>query len=311
MSNVDWIIDVSHLQKSFNQKPAIVDLSLQVRHGDIFAFLGPNGAGKTTTIRMLCGLLLPDGGKGTCMGYDIFTEGYKIRSQIGYMAQYFSLYNDLTVYENLALRARIYGIQNAKSRIEKCLEQLNLVERQKQYPKNLSGGWRQRLALAAAVLHQPLLLLLDEPTAGVDPKSRRDFWSLIHQMSDAGTTILLSTHYMDEAEYCKRIAYTALGRIIVHGTLPEIGETIKLTTWSVEGPNLNLLSKQLENLTAVQIITASTYELRVSSNNPQELAETLAPFQEHANYTWTLVKPRLEDMFLWLTKIRIEPNYVS
>lgn len=215
-------IDVSGLYKSFASKPAVIDVALQVKRGEIYGFLGPNGSGKTTTLRMLCGLLTPDQGHGQCLGYDILTQSNAIKKNVGYMTQQFSLYGDLTIYENLDFIARIYGIKNREQQVQQAIEQLGLTDRQKQLADTLSGGWKQRLALAAALLHQPQLLLLDEPTAGVDPKARREFWDHIQLLSTQGVTTLVSTHYMDEAERCHRLAYIAYGHLLIHGTAQEI-----------------------------------------------------------------------------------------
>lgn len=220
--NNNLIIDVKNLNKSFNEKQAVIDVSLQVKCGEIFGFLGPNGSGKTTTIRMLCGLLTPDSGSGNCLGYDILTQSSLIKLQVGYMTQHFSLYEDLTIKENLNFVAGIYELDNANKRVAQCLENLGLTARKNELAKNLSGGWKQRLALAAALLHDPKLLLLDEPTAGVDPKARREFWDYIHQLSQQGITTLVSTHYMDEAERCSRIAYVMYGHLLMHGTAEEL-----------------------------------------------------------------------------------------
>lgn len=303
---MDWIIDVSNLKKSFQGKPALRDLSLKVRQGEILGFLGPNGTGKTTTIRLLCGLLTPDAGQGQCMGYDIIKESRKIRSQIGYMTQNFSLYRDLTVYENLDFRANLYKIKSPQKRIMTCMKQLDLVQYKDLLAKNLSGGWKQRLSLAATLLHQPLLLLLDEPTAAVDPKARRDFWELIHHLASEGSTILLSTHNMDEVERCHRIAYMSLGRIIALGTIPELIKQIKLVTWSVEGPNLPLLTNQLEVLPDIKLITTFYSTLHISGTDETTLDQAIQPFLNNPNYHWKKTRPSLEDLFIWLTQTKVE-----
>lgn len=216
------VIDVQNLHKSFNKKVAVNNISLQVNRGDIFGFLGPNGAGKTTTIRMLCGLLTPDGGSGKCLGFDIVKDSASIKKRVGYMTQTFSLYQDLTVEENLDFSARLYSVSNRPEKIDSTLKNLNLLNRRSQLTSTLSGGWKQRLALSAALLHEPELLLLDEPTAGVDPKARRDFWNEIHALSQQGVTTLVSTHYMDEAERCTRLGYISSGKLLINGTAAEI-----------------------------------------------------------------------------------------
>ena len=231
----DIVIDVHGLTKKFNGRAVVRDLSLQVKRGTIYGFLGPNGSGKTTTIRMLCGLLTPDEGTGTCLGYDIRTETEKIKRQIGYMTQRFSLYQDLSVKENLEFVARIYGISQPTKAAREMIEHLGLTGREDQIAGQLSGGWKQRLALGACTLPHPQLLLLDEPTAGVDPKARREFWNEIHALAARGLTALVSTHYMDEAERCHEIAYIAYGELLAHGTVDEVVRQSNLTTHSVTG----------------------------------------------------------------------------
>lgn len=238
-------IDVKGLSKSFAGKPAVIDLALQVRRGEIFGFLGPNGSGKTTTIRMLCGLLTADTGSGQCLGYDIIKQADGIRTHVGYMTQQASLYDELTIYENLDFVGRVFGVPQRKERIQQTLVDLGLEQRQKQFAGTLSGGWKHRLGLAMALLHEPQLLLLDEPTAGVDPKSRREFWDQIHLLSARGITTLVSTHYMDEAERCHRLGYIAYGHLLAHGTPEEIIQQCRLATkddpryhWAPGRPNL-------------------------------------------------------------------------
>lgn len=302
----DLIIDVHDLSKSFKGKPAVTGLTFEVPRGEVLGFLGPNGTGKTTTIRMLCGLLTPDAGSGQCMGYDIITQSSSIKSQVGYMTQNFSLYKDLTIRENLEFRARLYGLRDSKKRISQIIEQLDLGARKNQIARTLSGGWKQRLALAAAVLHQPLLLLLDEPTAGVDPNARRDFWELLHGLAAEGTTILLSTHNMDEVERCHRIIYMTQGKVLTQGDLNELRSQVKLTTWEVAGPNLPLLTRQLEALPAVGLVTTFYQTLHVSASDEVALDQALLPYQKNPNYKWQKTVASLEDMFIWLTKTRSE-----
>ncbi len=224
------VITVRHLSKSFSGKPAVVDLDLDVNRGEILGFLGPNGSGKTTTIRMLCGLLTPDSGSGTCLSYDILKQSDEIKKQVGYMTQNFSLYQDLTIEENMRFIARVYALDNIQDRIEKNLKLWELETRRRQITGTLSGGWKQRLALACAMIHEPKLLLLDEPTAGVDPKARRDFWAGIRELTHQGITTLVSTHYMDEAARCDRLAYIAYGHLLAHGTAADIIRTAELPT---------------------------------------------------------------------------------
>ncbi len=229
----DIVIDVQHLTKKFDGRAVVRDLSMQVRRGTIYGFLGPNGSGKTTTIRMLCGLLTPDEGTGTCLGYDIRTETDEIKKQVGYMTQRFSLYQDLSVRENLEFIGRIYGVEKPKAAARAAIKRLGLTGREEQIAGELSGGWKQRLALGACTMPSPQLLLLDEPTAGVDPKARREFWNEIHALAADGLTVLVSTHYMDEAERCHEIAYIAYGELLVHGTVEHVIAASHLATYVV------------------------------------------------------------------------------
>jgi ABC-2 type transport system ATP-binding protein len=219
---VDLAIDVHGLTKRYAGRAVVDDVSLQVGSGRICGFLGPNGSGKTTTIRMLCGLLTPDAGSGSCLGLDIGREAAAIKRQVGYMTQKFGLYDDLSIRENLDFVARLFELPHRAAAVDAALERLGLVARQKQLAGALSGGWKQRLALAACLIHEPRLLLLDEPTAGVDPKARREFWDEIRQLADEGITVLVSTHYMDEAVRCDRLVYIAYGHVLAEGTAAEI-----------------------------------------------------------------------------------------
>src|SRR5215510_7644096 len=241
----DFAIDVRGMTKRFGERTVVDHIGLQVRRGEIYGFLGPNGSGKTTFIRMLCGLLRADAGSGTCLGYDVITESEAIKREVGYMTQRFSFYEDLSIAENLDFVARMFSVENRREAVRNSIERLGLAGRQQQLAGELSGGWKQRLALAACLIHQPKLLLLDEPTAGVDPKARRDFWEQIHRLAGQGLTFLITTHYMDEAERCHRIAYISYGNLLTHGTVNEVIEHVGLNTWSVTGPNLNRLEEQL------------------------------------------------------------------
>lgn len=308
--NNDLAIDVRDLNKSFDGKPAVINLSLQVKRGEIFGFLGPNGSGKTTTIRMLCGLLTPDSGDGTCLGYDIIKQSALIKLQVGYMTQHFSLYEDLTIQENLDFVAGIYELNNPSERVAKSLADLGLTDRKNELAKNLSGGWKQRLALAAALLHDPKLLLLDEPTAGVDPKARRDFWDYIHQLAARGITTLVSTHYMDEAERCNRIGYIAYGYLLVHGTAEEVIKEVGLTTWSVTGNQLAALAEQLKTLPGIEQVVAFGNALHVSGEDAALMQKSIAPY-ETENYQWKPVESSLEDVFIHLVSQRQEIDHVE
>ena len=297
MTNSNEVIQVSHLAKSFGKKPAVVDLNLSVKQGEICGFLGPNGSGKTTSLRMLCGLLTPDSGTGTCLGFDIIRDSYEIKKNVGYMTQSFSLYHDLTAYENLDLIARIYQIPQRKARIAEQLKQFNLTDRSNQLAGEMSGGWKQRLALAGCLLHDPKLLLLDEPTAGVDPKARREFWDTIFTLSHQGITTLVSTHYMDEAERCSRLIYIEYGHILAEGTIAEVIEQSHLTTWAVQGDDLMGLANQLRRLPGIDQVSFFGNTLHVCGKDEALLSQSIAPFK---NSQWQKISPSLEDVFISL-----------
>lgn len=304
MSN---IIDVTGLKKSFNGKPAVKGIDLQVQEGEIFGFLGPNGSGKTTSIRMICGLLTPDAGKGTCLGYDIIKDSRKIKFNVGYMTQKFSLFGDLSIYENLNFVARLYNVKNRKEAVLRSIEELGLVDRQKQLAGTLSGGWKQRLALSAALIHQPKLLLLDEPTAGVDPKARREFWAHIQKLAMEGVTTLVSTHYMDEAERCNKLAYIFKGNILTKGTANEVIDASNLHTWLVTGNgNLNQLAEDLQQEVAVEQAATFGNRLHVSGQDEAALEKIREKYQ-NKDIRWQKIKPDLEDIFISLCKD--EPGY--
>lgn len=296
----DIVVDVRGLSKSFGERRVVDQIDMQVRRGEIYGFLGPNGSGKTTSIRMLCGLLTPDGGSGRCLGYDIFREAAEIKRHVGYMTQRFSLYEDLTVRENLDFIARMYDISRRQAAVGRSLERLGLTDRHRQLAGALSGGWKQRLALAACLLHEPRLLLLDEPTAGVDPKARRDFWEEIRRLASEGVTVLVSTHYMDEAERCHRLAYLAYGHLLAHGTVSEVVAASGLTTWAVEGEGLTALAAELRRLPGVSQVAAFGTTLRVSGTHKAELEARTAPFRDAGTHLWQLCEPGLEDVFVQL-----------
>jgi ABC-2 type transport system ATP-binding protein len=276
-------IDVRGLTKRYGGRAVVDNFSIRVERGTIFGFLGPNGSGKTTTIRMLCGLLTPDEGEGTCLGYDLRRDAASIKRQVGYMTQRFSLYEDLSIEENLDFVARMYGVAGRKQTIEATLDRLGLTARRAQLAGTLSGGWKQRLALAACMLHSPQLLLLDEPTAGVDPKARRDFWEEIHGLAAEGITVLVSTHYMDEAERCHRLAYINLGTLLVEGTPDEVIAGSRLSTWSValrsagDERELARLARGLGNAAGVDTVIPFGTTLRVSGRDPAALDAALEP----------------------------------
>jgi ABC-2 type transport system ATP-binding protein len=307
--NEELAIDVQGMTKRFGDRTVVNDIALQVRAGEIFGFLGPNGSGKTTFIRMLCGLLRADAGSGTCLGLDVITQSELIKRQVGYMTQRFSFWEDLSLAENLDFVARMYGMKNRREAVQKSLEQLGLVGRQKQLAGQLSGGWKQRLALAACLIHQPRLLLLDEPTAGVDPKARRDFWEQIHVLAAQGLTFLITTHYMDEAERCHRLAYIAYGNLLAHGTVKEVVDQVGLTTWSVSGPDLLKLADELRHHSGVQQAVAFGAALHVSGEDAVALESAIAPFRREP-YTWKQIPSGLEDVFIHLMD-RSPDNFVA
>ncbi|MGZ5872431.1 MAG: ATP-binding cassette domain-containing protein [Bradyrhizobium sp.] len=296
----DIAIDVRGLSKSFEGREVVHDLSMQVKRGTIYGFLGPNGSGKTTTIRMLCGLLTPDSGEGRCLGYDIRRDADKIKRQVGYMTQRFSLYQDLSVRENLEFVARLYGMRDAHGAARDMIKRLGLSGREDQLAGELSGGWKQRLALGACTLPNPQLLLLDEPTAGVDPKARRDFWNEIHALAADGLTVLVSTHYMDEAERCHEIAYIAYGYLLTHGTVEEVIARSALTTYTVTGSDLHVLQDQLTGKPGVDMVAPFGTSLHVSGRDRSALEATIAPWREHKELHWQHGEPSLEDVFIEL-----------
>jgi len=295
------VIDVHGLTKSFGGREVVRNLSMQVKRGTIFGFLGPNGSGKTTTIRMLCGLLTPDEGSGTCLGYDIRTEAVKIKNRVGYMTQRFSLYDDLSVRENLEFVARIYGMKRPAAAAKAMIARLGLQGREEQVAGKLSGGWKQRLALGACTLPNPSLLLLDEPTAGVDPKARRDFWTQIHELAAEGLTVLVSTHYMDEAERCHEIAYIAFGEVLTRGTVPEVIANSHLVTFTVgatNGENLSHFAGELAALPGVEMVAPFGATLHVSSRDGAALEAAIAPYRSRLTLVWERGAPSLEDVFI-------------
>ncbi len=294
------VIDARGLVKRFGKRTVVDRLSIQVERGQICGFLGPNGSGKTTTIRMLCGLLTPDGGTGTCLGHDIVRESWAIKRQVGYMTQRFSLYEDLSIAENLEFIARLYAMPRRRERVAEALAQLGLAERKNQLAGTLSGGWKQRLALAAAILHDPKLLLLDEPTAGVDPKARREFWDEIHRLAENGMTVLVSTHYMDEAERCHRIAYIAYGRLLTEGTIEEVLERSGLVTWRAEGSGVDVVARALRGQPGVEMVAPFGAALHVSGTDHAALAAAIAPWRADPALTWQPMPPSLEDVFIHL-----------
>lgn len=300
MTELDAVIQVKNLTKSFDHKRVVNDVNLTVKQGDIYGFLGPNGSGKTTTIRMLCGLLTPDSGSGSCLGYDVLHQSREIKKQVGYMTQKFSLYGNLTVKENLDFNARLYGIARRRQTVEALMKEMALHDRRSQLAATLSGGWKQRLALAAALVHQPKLLLLDEPTAGVDPKARRDFWDKIHQLSAQGITTLVATHYMDEAERCSQLAFIAYGEMLAHGSPNDIVQQYQYYTYEVRGSRLYQLADELKQHPVVKQVVTFGQSLHVSSDREAELQQLAKQYGADLGYRWQQVTPNLEDVFIAL-----------
>ena len=301
-------IDVHGLTKRFGTHTVVHDLSMQVPRGMIYGFLGPNGSGKTTTIRMLCGLLTPDEGDGTCLGFDIRTEADKIKLRVGYMTQRFSLYEDLSVRENLEFVARLYGLADPRGEAKEMIARLGLDGREAQLAGTLSGGWKQRLALGACTLSSPQLLLLDEPTAGVDPKARREFWNEIHGLAAEGLTVLVSTHYMDEAERCHEIAYIAYGELLTHGSVKDVIDRSNLTTYTVSGDGLNHLSQELTGKPGIDMVAPFGSSLHVSGRDAGALDAAIAPYREGSGLIWKRSEPSLEDVFIDLMS-RAKDNF--
>lgn len=293
----DNVVDVHHLYKSFNGKPAVVDVSLTVKRGEIFGFLGPNGSGKTTTIRMICGLMTPDSGDGTCLGYDIVRDARMIKRLVGYVPQTFSLYKDLTVRENLEFVARVYEEPDYVTRTNETMNNLRLDEYADILAGKLSGGWKQRLSLAAALIHNPKLLLLDEPTAGVDPKARREFWNDISQLAAQGITALVSTHYMDEAERCNRLAYIVYGHMMAEGSIPDIIRKVNLTTLVASGGDVLQLRPEMEDLPGVDQVVVMGNQLRISGADKKRLEQAAAKFP---TFHWQQAPTNLEEVFIYL-----------
>jgi ABC-2 type transport system ATP-binding protein len=295
--NGELAIDVHGMTKRFGDLVAVDHVDLDVRTGEICGFLGPNGSGKTTFIRMLCGLLRADEGSGTCLGHDVIADTEAIKRQVGYMTQRFSFWEDLTVSENLDFVARMYQVAERRQAVEKSLERLGLKDRRDQLAGQLSGGWKQRLALAACMIHQPKLLLLDEPTAGVDPKARREFWEEIHELAGQGLTFLIATHYMDEAERCHRLAFIIKGKLLTHGTIADVIEEAHLSTWAVSGPELIKLAKKLRGCAGVRQAVPFGNTLHVSGDDAGALEKALAPFRSEG-YQWRQIESGLEDVFI-------------
>ena len=301
-----FVIDVHNLRKSFGPLKVVDGLSLQVAAGEVCGFLGANGSGKTTTIRMLCGLLTPDAGEGTCLGFDVVRDAALIRREAGYMTQHFGFYDDLTVFENLDFVARVYEMPDREHAVAEIMQRMGLVDRADQLAGHLSGGWKQRLALAACVLHRPKLLLLDEPTAGVDVKARREFWDLIHDFAGQGLTVLVSTHYMDEAERCKRIIYLSSGRVVVQGTPEEVVRGSGVITFEITDGDIDAIARQLRQQPGVDGAAVFGGTLRAAGTDQAALERAIAVV-DRSELQFRMVEPRLEDVFIHLLA-RSEPS---
>jgi ABC-2 type transport system ATP-binding protein len=301
-------IDVQGLNKHFGDKHVVNNLSMRAERGEILGFLGPNGSGKTTSIRLMCGLLTPDSGSGTCLGFDIAKQSDQIKRHVGYMTQRFSFWDDLSIRENLDFVARMYQMASRREAVDRAIEDLNLKARATQLAGALSGGWKQRLALAACMLHQPELLLLDEPTAGVDPKARREFWEELHALAARGISILVSTHYMDEAERCHKLAYIAYGSLMAQGTAQEIVDAQGLSTWTVSGGDLTAMSQRLNGEPGVEQIAAFGASLHVTGRDAAALEATLRRMTAGTGSHIEAAESGLEDVFIHLMS-RSSDNY--
>lgn len=299
----DFIIDVHDLSKSFQHRVVVNHVHLQIKKGEVFGFLGPNGSGKTTTIRMLCGLLTPDAGHGSCLGFDILTESTKIKNRVGYMTQQYSFYTDLSVEENLNFIATVYDLEHRRERIVAMMEEHGLMQYRNTLTGHLSGGWKQRVALAACLLHEPDVLLLDEPTSGIDPIARREFWDKIHMLSNRGVTTLMATHYMDEAERCTRLAYLAYGDILMTGTVDEVIAATRLKTWMIDGvsatPELLEQVKKIEGVTQAALFGR---RIHVSGFNVAQVEKGLKAYQSQYVFQYQSIEPTLEDAFISLVE---------
>ncbi len=304
----EWAIDVRGLTKNYDGRSVVDHIDLQVGTGRICGFLGPNGSGKTTTIRMLCGLLTPDAGSGQCLGLDIIREADAIKRQVGYMTQKFGLYEDLSIRENLDFVARLFELPQRRQAVDLALERLGLTARQKQLAGTLSGGWKQRLALAACLIHEPQLLLLDEPTAGVDPKARRDFWDQIHQLANQGITVLVSTHYMDEAARCHELVCIAYGSILARGTEAEIIAGAHLKVWSIEGEGVQSLLEPLKAAPGVLSVAAFGNAVHVAGQDAERVEQALLPLRRQTGLRIAPAAANLEDVFISLIA-RAQDNF--
>lgn len=301
---MDAIIDTEKLSRRFGSLVAVDGVSLKVHKGEVFGVLGPNGAGKSTTIRMLCGILAPSSGKGTVVGFDIARQAEQIKLHIGYMTQRFSLYDDLSVFENLWFFSSIYGLERArrKQRVAEVIERLGLGDRGAQLAGTLSGGWKQRVALASATIHEPPLLFLDEPTAGVDPVSRREFWDHIHRIAAGGTTVLLTTHYMDEAERCHRLAFIFRGRLLDVGTPTEIIARRNLHVVELEVDDSSGAAELLRARPDIDAVSHYGHTLRVATRVDDPAIQLREALPHHVVRDVRVVRPTVEDAFVSMVR---------
>ena len=304
----DLAIDVKGLTKVFGARTAVDHIDIKMPRGQVWGFLGPNGSGKTTTIRMLCGLLRADAGEGTCLGFDIRKQSREIKDRVGYMTQKFSYWDDLTIRENLEFVANLYGIAKKKAVVDRTLETLGLTSRQHQLAGTLSGGWKQRLALAACTLHEPKMLMLDEPTAGVDPQARRDFWDQIHRLSSEGLTVLVSTHYMDEAERCDQIVYIAYGHLMAQGRVADIISHSGLYAFVAEGPGVRDLMERLRGKAGADHVAYFGNALHVTGADLDQLKALIAADGDKTGIQWRQERPNLEDVFIHLMSQSVDSS---
>lgn len=303
----EMIINVKGLRKVFDHRVVVNNIDLMVQKGEVFGFLGPNGSGKTTTIRMICGLLKADAGEGSCLGFDIITQSDLIKERVGYMTQKFSLYTELSIEENLNFIARVYGVRNRTLKVAEAIEKLGLTDRRHQLAGELSGGWKQRLALASCLIHEPDLLLLDEPTAGVDPLARREFWDHIHSLSEQGVTTFVSTHYMDEAERCTRIAYLAYGELLITGTVTEVIEQTRLKTWEISGNVTTSLLQIIKKVDGVVQAALFGNTIHACGYHSEVIERGIKQLSAAYSFQWKSIPSTLEDAFISLVNQSPEP----
>jgi len=294
------VIDVKGLTKVFGRKTVVDRVDLHVPRGAIYGFLGPNGSGKTTTIRMVCGLLRPDAGSGQVLGYDVVKDSAHIKARTGYMTQKFSLYDDLSIAENLSFVARLFDVKARARRVEEAIEDLGLTARATQLAGTLSGGWKQRVALAACMIHDPDLLLLDEPTAGVDPKARRDFWDQIRRYAARGVTTLVSTHYMDEAVQCDSIAYIAYGKKLIDAPTRDIPREVGLSAWNVTADDLDGAAETLRGREGAELVARFGQSLHVAGTDKARLEAAIRTIAAMPGFTATPIEAGLEEAFIHL-----------